>query len=64
MFTHFGVPHEIIIDQGTQFTSKMMRELIEKYGIKHIKYYPYHPQATGQVEFMNKVLEDILTNTD
>jgi hypothetical protein len=32
IFTHFGVPHEIVIDQGTQFTSKMMRELMEKYG--------------------------------
>jgi transposase InsO family protein len=45
MFTHFGVPREIVTDQGTQFTSRMMKELIEKYGIKHCKYSPYHPQA-------------------
>jgi hypothetical protein len=63
IFTHFGVPHEIITDQGTQFTSKTMKELIEKYGIKHRKYSPYHPQANGQVESTNKVLEDILTKT-
>jgi hypothetical protein len=30
IFTHFVVPHEIVTDQGTQFTSKMMRELTEK----------------------------------
>ena len=47
IFTHFGVPHEIDIDQGTKFTSKLMRELTEKYGIKHCKSSPYHPQANG-----------------
>ena len=61
IFTRFGVPHEIVTDQGTQFTSKMMRELTEKYGIKHCKSSPYHPQDNGQVESTNKVLETILT---
>ena len=62
IFTRFGVPHEIVTDQGTQFTSKMMRELTEKYGIKHCKSSPYHPQDNGQGESTNKVLEAILTN--
>jgi hypothetical protein len=62
LFTRFGVPHEIVTDQGTQFTSKLMRELTEKYGIKHCKYSPYHPQNNGQVESTNKVQEAILTN--
>jgi hypothetical protein len=47
IFTCFGVPCEIITDQGTQFTSKLMKELTEKYGIKHCKYSPYHSQANG-----------------
>jgi transposase InsO family protein len=38
-----------------------MRELIEKYGIKHHKSSPYHPQANGQVKSTKKVLEAILT---
>ena len=63
IFTRFGVPCEIVIDQGTQFTSNMMRELMEKYGIKYCKYSPYHSQANDQVESKNKVLETILTNT-
>jgi hypothetical protein len=56
-------PREIFTDQGTQFTSKLMRDLTEKYGIKHCKSSPYHPQANGQVESTNKVLEAILTKT-
>jgi transposase InsO family protein len=63
IFTHFGVPREIVTDQGTQFTSKLMKELTEIYGIKHCKSSPYHPQANGQVESTNKVMEAILTKT-
>jgi hypothetical protein len=40
-----------------------MKELTDKYGIKHCKSSPYHPQANGQVESTNKVLEAILTKT-
>jgi transposase InsO family protein len=61
IFNLFGVPHEIVTNQGTQFTSKLMRELMEKYGIKHCKSSPYHPQANGQLDSTNKVLETILT---
>ena len=63
IFYKFGYPREVVTDQGSQFTSKLMKELIEKYGIIHCKYFPYHPQANGQVESTNKVLESILTNT-
>jgi len=44
IFTLFVVPREIVIDQGTQFTSKLMKELTEKYGIKHCKSSPYRPK--------------------
>ena len=35
IFTRFGEPREIFTDQGTQFTSKLMKELTTKYGIRH-----------------------------
>ena len=60
--THFGVPREIVIDQGTQFTSKLVKKLVDQYKIKHWKSTPDHPQANGQVESKNKVIETILTN--
>ena len=43
IFTCFGVPREIVIDQGSQFTSKMVKDLVENYKIKHRKSTPYHP---------------------
>ena len=61
IFTHFGVPREIMTDQGCQFTSNMVEGLVEEYKFKHRKSTPYHPQANGQVESTNKVIEGILT---
>ena len=40
-----------------------MRGIVEKYKIKHYKSSPYHPQASGQVESTNKILEAIMTKT-
>jgi transposase InsO family protein len=47
IFTRFGVPREIVTDQGAQFTSKLVQKIIEQYKIKHRKSSPYHPQANG-----------------
>ena len=33
IFTRFGVTREIITDQGSQFTSKLMKQITTKYGI-------------------------------
>eukprot|EP00253_Pinus_taeda_P014836 PITA_14836 len=63
IFTRFGVPQEIVTDQGTQFTSKLGKALIEQYQVKNLKSTSYHAQANGQVESTNKVLESILTKT-
>jgi transposase InsO family protein len=63
IFTRFGVPQEIVTDQGTQFTSNLVKVVTEQYQIKHRKSTPYHPQANGQVESTNKVIESILTKT-
>jgi hypothetical protein len=63
IFTHFGVPREIVTDQGTQFTSNLVKAITEQYQIKHRKSSPYHPQENRQVESTNKVIEAILTKT-
>ena len=57
------MPREIVTNQGTQFTSRLVQDITEKYKIKHRKITPYHPQANGQVESTNKNLEGIITKT-
>ena len=61
IFTQFGIPQEIVTYQGTQFTSKLVQYLTQQYQIKHMISSPYHPQANGNIESTNKVMETILT---
>ena len=62
-FTRFGVPREIVTDQGTQFMSNRVKETTQQYQIRKKVSTPYHPQGNGHVESTNKVLEAILTKT-
>jgi len=59
--TRFGVPREIVSDNGPQFISNLVQGVMKQYKIWHRKSTPYHPQANGQVESMNKVIGSILT---
>ena len=62
IFYKFGYTRELVTDQGSQFTSNMIEELLSHHKIKHRTSTPYHPQANGQVEETNRALESILTN--
>ena len=61
VFDKFEYARELVIDQGNQFTSNMIEELLSDHKIKHRTSTPYHPQANGQVEVTNRALEGILT---
>lgn len=63
MFTRFGVPREIVMDQGTHFTSNLISKLMNKYMVHHGKYSPYQPLSNGQAEITNWEIESILTKT-
>ena len=62
IFTHFGVPMEIVIDGGLHFVSCKIEALFQKYHIQHQVASPYHPQSNHQVKSTNKDIEEILTN--
>ena len=61
VFYKFGYPREIVTDQGAQFTSHLIENILRKHKIKHRTSTAYHPQANGQVEVTNRALESILT---
>jgi transposase InsO family protein len=46
----FGVPHSIITDNGTNFTSKELKNYCESLGIKLKFTSVAHPKTNGQVE--------------
>ena len=48
IFTHYGVPKELVTNQGAHFTFNLISALMKQYNIRHQKSNPYHPQANGQ----------------
>ena len=55
-----GIPNEILTDQGSNFTSKLLEEIYKMLGIRGIKTTPYHPQMDGMVERFNGTLKSML----
>jgi len=52
MFARFGIPEQLISDNGLQFVSKELKKFMTTNGIKHIKCVPHHPSSNGTVERM------------
>ena len=63
VFSRVGIPEEILTDQGTNFTSKLLGELYRLLNIKALRTSPYHPQTDGLVERFNGTLKDMLRKT-
>ncbi|XP_021746189.1 uncharacterized protein K02A2.6-like [Chenopodium quinoa] len=55
----YGVPHEMINDNGTHFQAKC-EDLLKKYGIQHHHSSPHRPEANGAVEAANKNFKIII----
>ena len=53
----FGVSHEIVSDNGTQFDSNEFRNFYDDLGIKKSFSLVDHPQTNGQVETVNKIIK-------
>ena len=56
----FEIPRAIISDRGKYFYNKSFEFLIKKYRITHKVATPYYPQTSGQFEFANREIKQIL----
>ncbi|VFQ94347.1 unnamed protein product [Cuscuta campestris] len=54
----FGVPKQIISDNGTQFEEAEFQDFLKTWGIQHTKVSVAYPQANGQVENVNRTIID------
>ncbi|GLU17503.1 hypothetical protein SLE2022_338670 [Rubroshorea leprosula] len=56
----YGIPNQIVADNGTQFNCSSFRDFCSSYGIKLQFTSVYHPESNGMVESVNKcILEGI-----
>lgn len=60
VFKLHGLPKEIISDRDSRFTSKFWSSLMETLNIKKNMSTAFHPQTNGQVERINRILEEYL----
>ena len=50
LFSSYGLPEQIVSDNGPQFVSEEFAAFTKMNGIKHIKSAPYHPSTNGAIE--------------
>jgi hypothetical protein len=59
-FCVYGFPKRIHSDQGANFESRLLKELLEMAGVKKSHTTPYHPMGNGVTERFNRTLGNML----
>ena len=63
LFARVGIPNEILMDQGSNFTLQLLSELSRLLHVHPIRTCPYHPQTDRLVERFNQTLKMMLRKT-
>ena len=61
VFSRYGIPSEVLTDNGSCFVGKLTKQLFSALGTKAINISPYHPQSNGMLERWHRVLKTVLT---
>jgi transposase InsO family protein len=59
-FCRFGIPRELLSDQGRNFESHLLQEVLQHLGVSTTRTAPLHPQSDGMVERYIKTIEEHL----
>lgn len=59
-FSTFGLPHIVQTDQGTNFQSKLFKQVLQSLGVKHAVSSAYHPESQGVLERWHQTLKSML----
>jgi transposase InsO family protein len=59
-FCRFTIPRELHSDQGHNFESHLLQEILQRLGVSKTRTRPLHPQSYGMVERYIKTAEELL----
>ena len=59
-FTLFGLPKSVQTDQGTNFTSGLFKQVMNKLDIPHVTSSAYHPESQGALERFHQTLKTMI----
>ena len=62
-FSRYGIPEQLVTDNGPQFVSLSFRHFTIKYDIQHTTSSPHHPRSNGKAESAVKAAKRILKET-
>ena len=61
LFATYGLPEQVVTDNGPQFIAQEFSTFMKLNGIKHIKSSPYHPASNGAVERLVQTFKKAMT---
>nr|XP_054753936.1 uncharacterized protein K02A2.6-like [Lytechinus pictus] len=59
-FVRFGIPDQLITDNGPQFTADEFKRFARKWQFEHTTSSPHYPQSNGKAESSVKVAKSLL----
>ena len=61
MFARWGLPEEVVTDNGPCFTAEPFRQFLRVNGVRHLLTPPYHPSSNGAAENAVKTVKNSLS---
>ena len=59
-FVIFGAPVEISLDRGPEFSTKVTKDFLKRWGVHHRMSSAYHPMSNGRTELAVKATKRLL----
>ena len=63
-FATYGLPQQLVSDNGPQFSSVEFAAFLARNGVKHIRSSPYHPSTNGLAEHFVRTLKQAMKRSN
>ena len=64
LFAAYGLPEQVVSDNGPQFTSEEFKGFLKCNGVQHIRCAPYHPSSNGAAERFVQTFKQAMRASD